>query len=116
MARAAVAAESPATSIPEPPRAVAKPPPDPSQPIALSALLLARPYGQNQTDTIIRVGHSVANGIGVGGLCESITLYPNGTIVVAVRKGVARGLPEAERAKFATQYLTFREGFGEVAT
>jgi hypothetical protein len=115
MARAAAAAESPAPVHSEPPRAVAKPPPDPSQPIECSALLLTQPYGVNQTDPSIRVGHSVNNGIHVGGLCERIVLYPNGTYVVHVRQGIARGVPMEARQNHTLQYLVFREGFGEVA-
>lgn len=116
MARAAAVAESPAPSTSEPPRIVAKPPPDPTQPIECTALLLSCPYGVNQTDPSIRVGYGVANGINVGGLCERIVLHPNGTYVVHVRKSVAKHMPEEERSKFPMQYLVFREGFGEIAS
>lgn len=119
MARAAVATPPELTDSPPPekPRIVEKPPPDPNGPIELAALLLDRPYGVNQTNPCIRVGFGVENGIGVGGLCERITLYPNGTIVVAVRKSIgSRNTPAEERAKFPVHYLVFREGFGEVAT
>jgi hypothetical protein len=117
MARAvAAASESVPSELPEKPRAVEKPPPDPLQPIECSALLLKHPYGVNQTDPSIRVGYGVSNGINVGGLCERIVLHPNGTYIVHVRKSVAKHMPDAERARFPMQYLVFREGFGEVAT
>ena len=112
MARAAAAAESPESA---PVRAVEKPAPDPTQPIECSCLVMDRPYGVNQTNSIIRVGSHVATGITVNGLCERIVLHPNGTFVVHIRTGVASSrLPEAEKAKHKLQYIAFREGHGEV--
>lgn len=100
---------------PDPQRVVAKPP-DPTQPIECSALLLSRPPGVNQTDPAIRVGSYTSNSINVGGLCERIVLHPNGTYVVHVRRSVTRLISAEERQAFPLQYLVFREGFGEVAT
>lgn len=97
------------------PKLVAKPPPDPSQPIECSALLLARPPGVNQTDPAIRVGSYTSNSINIGGLCERIVLHPNGTYVVHVRRSVTKLVSLEEREKFPVQYMVFREGFGEVA-
>jgi len=106
---AAVAeSESPA------PKLVQAPPPDPNAPIECTSLILDRPYGVNQTNSILRVDSAVATGIGIGGLCERIVLHPNGTFVVHVRHGVHRGVPESERLKHRVQYLVFREGHGEV--
>lgn len=113
MAKASVAVAESVAPQPEP-KLVAKPPPDPTGPIECSALVLPRPYGVNQTDPVIRLDNAVMTGITVGGLCERIVLYPNGTFVVTVRHGVHRGTPELERLKHRAMYLVFREGHGEV--
>lgn len=115
MANAAAAPIEPVPANVPKPKAVEKPPPDPMGPVECSCLVMDRPYGVNQTNQIIRVGSAVATGIEVGGLCERIVLYPNGTFLVHVRRGIGTmKIPEAERLKHAVCYMVFREGHAEV--
>ncbi len=111
MAKASAATEA---IEPVTPKLVARPEPNPLEPIELYSVNLMGPWAVNMHDPVIKVGSGIQNGIATGGMVERIVLHPNGTFVVHVRKGAGTQVPAAERVKMPMQYLVFRDGVGEV--
>ncbi len=70
-----------------PPPLVVAPPPDPSKPIDLKMVRAATlVLDQNDAGKALVIGRAMANGAHVDGEVVRLQLFPNGTVLVTVRK------------------------------